>query len=554
MIDIETFMEPAFLLNYNLDYISSNSSFKLIFQEKDIHTEILDLIADNTNRNIQEFILFKINEHDYIFHMYRFNDEQYILVIIFESTIIEPVVNSLSSTQTMKDEFFDMLSVLHDDFVIIDKNGIITSALPNFEALYGISKEKAIGMTIFELEEKKIFNPSVAIRVFKSGSPETIMQRTGTGKYLMCTAIPIKDKDGNIEKIVSYTRDLTKYQRLKEEYENLEENLKFYSEEINRLRKDKELPTSVVGNGTVVKNIYSTITKIADFDATVLFLGESGVGKTMFAELMHSQSIRKSGPFIEINCGAIPENLLESELFGYEKGAFSGAKNEGKPGLIELSNNGTLFLDEMGDLPLHMQVKLLKCIQQKKILRIGGASMKDVDFRLISATNKDLENLVKEGKFREDLFYRLNVITINIPSLRERKEDIFYLANHFIKEIGIKYGIKRTLSNTVIDYLIEYDWPGNIRELENLIERLVLTSDDYMITEENLPTKMKTNIFQTPGKGDSLKDILENVERRIIIDSYKRLGTSTGVAAELNISQPSASNKINKYISSIKAH
>ncbi len=548
MIDIELFSEPVFLLNEKFEYISSNQSFSRYFTSPALQDDIFRFTADNSNGKIQEFLLFKKDEHEYIFHIYRIENGSSILCIIFESLLIEPVIHSLSSTQVMKDEFFNMLSVLHDDFVIIDKYGVIISALPNFESLYGLSLEDAIGKTIFEMEERKIFNPSVAIRVFKSGQAETMLQRTGAGKYLMCTAIPIKDKDGNIERIVSYTRDITKYETLKEEYENLEENLRLYSEEIERLRKDNDQIPSVIGKSPSIRNIIATISKISKFDATVLFLGESGVGKTMFAKKMHSTSSRKDGPFIEINCGAIPENLLESELFGYEKGAFSGASKQGKPGLIELANGGTLFLDEIGDLPQHMQVKLLKCIQEKKIMRIGGASVKDVDFRLITATNQDLEHLVQNGDFREDLFYRLNVITIKIPGLKDRKEDIFSLANHFVTTIGDKYGIKRTLSNTVIDYFMEYDWPGNIRELENLIERLVLTSDDYMITEEQLPSQIKANIFHTSSKERSLKDIIEDLERRIITESYKRHGTSTGVAAELNISQPSASNKIKKYV------
>ncbi len=547
-IDINLFTEPVILLDSEYQLIKTNQAFTSFFSNGNSLEQTIELIRTRDEKKNQEFLLFIYKDKEFIIHIYSLAGQELLLCLISDSTHIEDAAFSLSSIQSMKDEFLNMLSVLHDDFVIIDRYGVIVSAMPNFETMYGISRQEAIGKTIFEMEEKKIFNPSVAIRVFKSGNTETLLQLTGAGKYLMCTAIPIKDKDGNIEKVVSYTRDITKYQTLKDEYENLEDTLKLYSAEIDRLRNDRDPVPSIIGRSQVIKNISATLLKISRFDANVLFLGESGVGKTMFAKIMHSQSGRSEGPFIEINCGAIPESLLESELFGYEKGAFSGASKEGKPGLIELANEGTLFLDEIGDLPLHMQVKLLKAIQEKKIIRLGGANLKEVDFRLIAATNKNLEKLVHEGSFREDLYYRLNVITIKIPGLRDRKEDIFTLANHFVNVIGKKYGLKRTLSGTVIDYLVEYDWPGNIRELENLIERMILTSDDYMISEEQLPTKIKASIFHTASSSSSLKDILESVERRLIIDAYKKHGTSTGVAAELNISQPSASNKINKYI------
>ena len=376
-----------------------------------------------------------------------------------------------------------------------------------------------------------------------------MLQYTGAGKYLMCTAIPIKDSNGEIVSIVSYTTDMTKYTVLKDEYEKLRETLKIYSSELEKLREDGEDNLVFSSKDKRMQNILATIERISRFDTNVLFTGKSGVGKTMYSKLMHIRSDRKEGPFIHINCGAIPESLIETELFGYEKGAFTGAKNEGKPGLIELANMGTLFLDEIGDLPLNMQVKLLKVIQDKKLTRVGSTDEKSVDFRLITATNKDLEAMIERNEFREDLYYRINIITLEIPSLKDRKSDIFPLVKLFLDRYNKKYGLNRSISNASIDALVEYDWPGNIRELENTIERLVLSTDEYMIRNDNLPLKMKSRAVESPSmENRTLKEILESVEEKVIVEAYKKHGTTTGVAKTLGISQPSASLKVSKYV------
>ncbi|MBN7773575.1 sigma-54 interaction domain-containing protein [Clostridium aminobutyricum] len=552
-IQIQSINLPVLIYNYENKKIYSNAHADVLFNStlslEKFQIFITDIITSN-DISTSFYKIMAINEEEYLVTFIKTTEDFNYLITIENSKSLNTALRESTIIKDLELEFYNILGAMHDDFVIIDKDGVLVTVLPNFEYMYGISNEEAIGKTVYEMEERKIFSPSVAIRVFKSGMPETMLQLTGANKYLMCTAIPIKDENNNIIKIVSYTTDVTKYQTLKDEYNKLEETLKIYTAELEQLRQGLGSFPSVIGNSHSIKSIISTVDKISKFDANVLFTGESGVGKTMFAKLMHAQSSRQKGPFIEINCGAIPDSLMESELFGYEKGAFTGANKEGKPGLIELSNNGTLFLDEIGDLPLHMQVKLLKVIQEKKITRVGSVNEKEVDFRLITATNKDLEEMIIQGKFREDLFYRLNVISISIPSLRERKEDIFLLSKYFIEKFNQQYNITRTLSNIAIDYLIEYSWPGNLRELENTIERLVLTSDNYMITEEDLPSAIKLHMFSNPiSNNKSLKSLLQAVEEKAIIECYKKHGTSIGVAKELGISQPSASIKINKYIS-----
>ncbi len=533
--------------------IASNNCFDSLFNNNDKIKNFELFVFGNLPKNKKpKYALYNIDDKEYLVSFIMSEDNNCI-VTLHDSCYLNDTIRKMRTSKNMEDEFYKMISAIYPDFVVIDKDGIIVEALYNFEEIYGISREEAIGKTIYEMEERKIFNPSVAIKAFKSGKQETMLQLTGANKYIMCTAIPIMDNSNEITKVISYTTDQTKYQTLKNECEKLTDMLKTYSDELDYLRSNNLNNFSkVIGVSDKIKNVTSLINKIAKFDTSVLFTGMTGVGKTMFARLTHAESSRKNGPFIEINCGAIPENLLESELFGYEKGAFTGANKEGKRGLIELANKGTLFLDEIGDLPLHMQVKLLKVIQEKNMIRVGGTESIQVDFRLISATSKDLNAKVKTGEFREELFYRINIITIYIPSLNERREDIVPLSMHFLEKCKDKYGLSKTLSNSAINCLTKYNWPGNIRELENTIERLVLTTSDYMITVEDIPDYIKLYAQDSSEtiyeQNKTLKDILTEIEKKVITESYMKHKTTTGVAKELGISQPSASIKINQYI------
>ncbi len=305
-------------------------------------------------------------------------------------------------------------------------------------------------------------------------------------------------------------------------------------------------------NNSKIKSIQKQIYKIAPYDTSVLFMGESGVGKSEYARMIHRESHRKDGPLIIIDCGAIPANLLESELFGYEKGAFTGAISNGKKGLIEMGDKGTVFLDEIGELPPTLQVKLLKVLQDKKIMRVGGTAAYDIDFRLISATNRNLKEEVKSGEFRKDLYYRINVITIEIPPLRERKDDIEVFATHFCNMLNSKYNTNKEFSPECLEIMTKYSWPGNIRELQNVIEALVITLEEDIIDKESLPNEVLAKLDENShGKYEigkmPLKTILEMVEREIILEAYEKYKTTTKVAEILGISQASVSLKLKKY-------
>lgn len=475
-------------------------------------------------------------------------NENNVVFAFLNSLDIEKQIYEMEPIKALSNEIDVILNSMHDDILITDGKGIIIRTYPSFENLYNIKKEAAEGRSIYELEKEGVFKPSITAIVLEKKEQVTMMQENVNGRKIIVTAIPIRNQKGEILKVISFSRDLTEYLNLKEQYEMQEERIQKYSAEIEKLRgQQRNIPGLIIGSKTM-QSVIEMIDKVATFDANIVLEGESGVGKTMFAKIIHLKSLREQGPFIDINCGAIPENLLESELFGYEKGAFTGANANGKIGLIQLADKGTLFLDEIGELSLNLQTKLLKVIQDKEITRVGGTKPIKVDFRLIVATNKNLKQLVADSQFREDLYYRLNVIYINIPPLRERKEDIFNLGMHYLNNFNKKYNLKKTFSPEVIDVLINYAWPGNIRELENLIERIILTSSDNSISASDLPENLKPKDYSSYQFG-SLDKALEQLERRMVIDAYMKHKTTTGVAKELGISQPTAVRKIQKYVS-----
>ncbi len=443
-----------------------------------------------------------------------------------------------------------ILEAIHDDILITDGQGKILKVSKSFEKVYGIGEEYILGKTVFEMEKEGIFRPSVIARVLQSNQKVTMRQKNNQGRDFVVTATPIKDEAGEIIKVVSFTRDLTDYLNLQEQYSQLESIVEKYSAEIAELRSKIASVDGVVGNSEKIRAIIKAINKIAKFDANILFLGPSGVGKTMFSRIVHAKSSRSAGPFIEINCAAIPHNLLESELFGYEKGSFTGAGLSGKIGLIELAQGGTLMLDEISELPLNLQAKLLKVIQDKTITRVGGTREIKVDFRLIAASNRNMEELILQEKFRQDLYYRLNVVTIHIPPLESRKEDIIPLTAYFLDKFNRKYQFHKTLHPQTMNLLLRYHWPGNVRELENVLECAVITSEEDVILRTALPD----GISNPSARGgldrqwNSLTEAVEEYEGMIIRETFQLHNTTVGLAKALQISQPTAVRKIKKYI------
>jgi PAS domain S-box-containing protein len=461
----------------------------------------------------------------------------------------------LTLYKDLNHELETIINTCFDEIFVTDGIGTVLKVNPAGEAFYGMKAADIVGKNTEELASKGLFSPSLFPIVKERKERVSMIQRTRTGQTIHCIGNPSLDTKGNIEFIVFTSRDLTEIRQLRNKIERTEHLLESFQEELEELRqfhnRDEEDFISFSPN---MRKIVKMAEKIAKVDSTVLVTGKSGVGKGVIVSHIHKKSKRRKQPFIHVNCGAIPEPLIESELFGYEPGAFTGAKKEGKKGLFEAANEGTLFLDEIGEIPLNLQVKLLKALQENEIQRIGGTRPIPIDTRIIAATNKDLETMVEDGTFREDLFYRLNVIPIYIPPLNTRPEDISYLMDYFLEKFNKKYGTSAYLSLKAENKLINYSWPGNVRELENLMERLVVISDRAEIQLKDLPEK----IVSSPNSHEqytvqineicTLKQAHEELEEQLIIKAYKKYRSSYKVGKALGINQSTAYRKIQKYI------
>lgn len=450
-------------------------------------------------------------------------------------------------------EFNAILNSSHDGIHITDGTGVTLFFNDACERIEGIKKEDIMGKNMKDMVDKGLYSQSVALKVLETGKPTTVIQKVN-GIDIMASGTPIYSK-GKISKVVINSRDITELNNIRESLILAENEKRVFKAELDILRQEKNLEDKFFTSNIKMKQILTLTLKIALVDSTVLIQGESGVGKGVLSKFIHDNSKRKNEAFIKIDCGAIPENLLESELFGYEKGAFTGADKEGKLGLIELANGGTLFLDEIGELPFNLQAKLLQVIQDRQFYRIGGKKRISVDIRIIAATNKNLEEMVKENTFRKDLFYRLNVIPINVPPLRERKEDIVPFVYKLIQKLNSKYNLNKTVSSEALNILQEYSWPGNIRELENIIERVFVTSLDEVIQPYDIPD----NLFKDYLNNDSinisnlsLKKLLDNYEKKILLTAKKQCSNTLEMSEKLEIDRSTIRRKLKKHNISIE--
>lgn len=441
------------------------------------------------------------------------------------------------------DELIPILDSISDAIFIDDAQGFTIWINKASEELYKISRKEIIGKHVSFLENTGIFTPSVARIVMEKKKEVSIIHENKDGKRLLTTGIPIMDKDNNMSKIITTTHDIT-------ELINLQNQLESFQNTLSGLNVQEGF-NDIVANSPSMYNVIQLTKRLSDIDSTVLLTGESGVGKGVIAKLLHENGSRREYPFIKVNCGAIPENLIESELFGYESGAFTGSRKDGKKGLFETADKGTIFLDEISELPLNLQVKLLQVIQEREITRVGAVESIPIDVRIISATNNDLMALVHDGKFREDLYYRLNVVPISIPPLRERPEDIIPMIRIFLNQNNIKMKEHKEIDSKAIAILMKYPWPGNVRELQNIIERLVITTKGTMILPENLPSFIYENTSGIENSaisaGKNLKDALDHAERDILLKAQEQYKTTRAMAKALGVSQPTIVRKLQKY-------
>ena len=442
---------------------------------------------------------------------------------------------------------------LLDELCIMDRQGVVRWVSQSWLQMHKVSASDVIGVSAVRLEKTGVFKPSVTLEVLRQKRRIEMVQYNKDGERILVSGVPIFDRTGEIIWVISYSSwDITSFTALRNKYSALKNLAEQYSAEVEALRSQSMEIPDLVADSPQMKKLLGLLRRVADKDISLLITGETGVGKSLFAKTVHRMSKRSKGPFIEINCGAIPENLLESELFGYKKGAFTGANREGKVGLIELANHGTLFLDEIGEMSLPLQVKLLRTLQEKEITRLGDTASIKVDFRLIAATNKDLKKMVGEDTFRIDLYYRISGVPILIPPIRERPEDLESMIHTFLFNLNKKYQTKKILSPQAQQMLMSYGWPGNVRELENVLEQIVVTSGEDYITPVHMPGELILNPDVMTESSLGLREAMERYEGKIIMSAYEKYKSTVGVSKALHISQPTAARKISKYMGLFK--
>jgi PAS domain S-box-containing protein len=447
-----------------------------------------------------------------------------------DSTGLEETYRELLHTKEMTEELNAIFESSFDGILVTDNEGVIKKVNSSFREIIKC-KTDLTGKRIDILEDVIDIDFFYILKEQKSTITTSCVLKEGG--ELLISANPVMGNGGAVEGMVANVRDITSLKLLENQVAALKELYK------NELAKANAMKMFVF-ESTASKNVVELALRVAKVESTVLITGESGVGKEVVANLIHSNSSRKNMPFVKINCGAIPESLLESELFGYEAGAFTGAQRKGKPGIFEIASRGVLLLDEVGDLPLHLQVKLLRAIQEKEIMRIGGVKPVKIDVRIIAATNKDLKKMMEAGEFRKDLYYRLNVVPIHVPPLRERPEDLIALSKYYLNKINEKYGMQKQLGQAAMESIYLYEWPGNVRELENIIERAAVTTQGDTIENLGIPASDRLN-------GDSMlirenidknyKEMVQSYERKIISYALEKYRTTRKAGEALGLDQ-----------------
>lgn len=437
-----------------------------------------------------------------------------------------------------------MLAAPDELIVVVNKNGYIENMSQAYGDFLGIQVQNAIGRHVTEVIE----NTRMDI-VVKTGVPETGETQDIHGEKMIATRIPIR-KNGMV--IGAYGRVLVRNTRelhmLHDKLSSIEMELNMYKRTFEKINTAKYTVDDIIGDCSIMQDLKDSVRKVAKTNSNVLIMGESGTGKELFAHSIHAGSMRRKAPFVCVNCGSIPEQLIESELFGYEEGAFTGARKGGKIGLFPAAHGGTIFLDEIGELPLPMQVRLLRVLQDREIQRVGSNVREKVNVRVVAATNRNLYQMVKKGEFRSDLYYRLNVVTLHLPLLRERKEDLPLLIQMILSKISKKESLGAIeISREAMDHLLRYDWPGNVRELENVLERAINFTDvGEKIKAKNLPERITGSMVSQTVM--PLKELMENTEKDAIKDALLRCRNCKAKAAnELGISRTTLYEKMMKY-------
>lgn len=474
------------------------------------------------------------------------------VIIVQDLPMVEDMAMEIEYIKDLNKDLHAILSSIYDEILVVNHKGeLIRYSETIINDFWGGDLKELLGKNLLDLERKGLFSPSVTRLVLEKQKKVSVVQETKSGRKILAVGNPVFNEQGELDRIIIASRDITEATRLKMELHEMKKISEQYKKELDNFKNKDRFLKKLIYCSPKMEQIINQAKKIADFSSNVLISGESGVGKEVIAQAIHQLGNRSSKPFLKLNCGAIPETLLESELFGYTKGAFTGADKNGKEGYFKRADQGILFLDEIGEMPLHLQVKLLRVLQEQEVIPIGSTVPTKINVQIIAATNKSLEKMVEAGTFREDLFYRLNVIPLQVPPLRERMEDVPVLAFHFLQQLNEKYNRNYHLTPDALNLLEFYAWPGNVRELQNMIERLVVSADEPVIDAEFVSK------FLTPGYDFNkskpvitrvlpLQEALHSVEEQLILLAMKQYKTTTKAAKALGISQSSVSRKFQK--------
>ena len=470
-------------------------------------------------------------------------------IVLHQSKHSECVMQEMDVVSSIFEELNVCLESSHDGIMVSDGMGNVIRLNAALEKLIGVKRRDILGRNVADLVQEGVYESSAILQVIETGKTATVVI-DHNGRQLLITGSPVYNANSAMTAVVANIRDMSELNDLRQKLEQQQMIAEKYSKELAHIARQQSAQTSFVACSREMKTILATIHSISEVDSTVLISGESGTGKEMVVNEIYASSMRSYRPIIKVNCGAIPPALFESELFGYEDGAFTGARRKGKPGFFELAHMGTLFLDEVGELPLEMQVKLLRVLQEGEIIRIGGSKPISVDVWIIAATNRDLWEMTEEGTFRQDLYYRLNVINIEVPPLRQRRDDIIPLVMHMLERFNQKYGKHKEIPIELGKVLRELPWRGNVRELENLIENLVVLCPEDVLTPEHLPVRYQRG--QNPASQVEIrgilpmKDMVRRAERQLIANAQAQYSSMQEVAKALGVDVSTISRKLSR--------
>ena len=458
-----------------------------------------------------------------------------------------PALSGMNDDELFLREFKVILDSTHDGIWVIDGDGITVHVNKALNRIAGINAQEVLGKHVSEPMKEGLFSSCVTLKALEEKKPVTMFDDYASGTRCLNTSTPIFDDEGNVWRVVASIRDISELDSLQLKLSEAEREARYYKEKLDRIGVTDE--KEFVGKSPLMRNCLRELEKAAKAPSSILILGETGTGKTLAASLIHQKSTRGKGPFVTVNCAAISPSLIEAELFGYEKGAFTGASHDGKKGFFELAHNGTLFLDEIGELPLGMQAKLLHVLDNYSFHRVGGVKSIEVSVRLIAATNRPLEQLVKAGSFRDDLFYRLRVLSLNLPPLRNHPEDIAPMSVFFLEEACRRHGMSRFFDPRVLRYFESHSWPGNVRELRATVEYLAAMTEARTIRLRDLPEHF--NVIDADSENASLppltlREAADRLEAAMIRDALAKAGSTYKAAALLGVSQSTVVRKARK--------